>query len=460
MDAEAEATLRAQVEGQRGEIADLKIAFEASEARQRKDQADVLQKLGELLAKSSAGRESGGQATVGAAGGFAAPSTSSAHSGGGGVRAGGEGVAAEADSHQLGGGGPAGDYVPQGEQSSNDTPGGSAGEGRLHHNIMLKNMKIPKLKRGVDIESWSRECVIFMKMNKFDGVFFEDPYINVGSIENNREYLIGQGVSGDMYDRQMAAYMFLSQALESEVDRGIFYRSESPREAWEKLHEYYGPKTNEQKRVLQLKMSGFKMKAGEDPVQALFELDALQEKMERAHIPIDTDTKYTHFLNGLPKSEFEQEQRDIGLMETYDREEIVRLVHNRYETLKRAREEDQANKTADAHALACVEQGRSRVQRPHHGKSSGGRGGGRRSGRENGDDGKAAGGRRNMDGVICWRCRAKGHYSDNCTIKLCDRCGGRGHDMSSCPTPVIGHAGLILGISEEDSDEEVIAAGF
>lgn len=90
------------------------------------------------------------------------------------------------------------------------------------------------LEKGKDIEIFKRETVIYAKLLKFDRVFSQDPYVNVGSAED-RETMIDEGMSEDMYDRQLAAYMFLSQALKSEVDRAIFYRSASPREAWEKL---------------------------------------------------------------------------------------------------------------------------------------------------------------------------------------------------------------------------------
>ena len=37
--------------------------------------------------------------------------------------------------------------------------------------------------------------------------------------------------------------------------------------------------------------------------------------------------------------------------------------------------------------------------------------------------------------MTCWRCKATGHYRDNCTAELCDRCGGRGHESSKCGSP-------------------------
>ena len=248
MDPEAEAAaLRAQqVEEQRGAIEDLKNAFEASEERQRASQAEIIAKLSQLVVeKTNSEGESGGPATVGAAGRGAAPSRSSAHSDDNENE--GDGDAAEADPYQLGSGGPARDFVPLGEQPSH-TPGDSA---KLHLNNMMKTMKPPVFQDETSVESWKRESFVYMKLNKFSCVFSDDPYVDVGSEENSRESLMAGGVPGDMYDRQLAAYVFLSQALKRDVDRAIFYRHASPREIWEKILEYHGPTTNDQKRALQ-----------------------------------------------------------------------------------------------------------------------------------------------------------------------------------------------------------------
>ena len=53
------------------------------------------------------------------------------------------------------------------------------------------------------------------------------------------------------------------------------------------------------------------MRKGEDPVRALCGLEDLAARM---------DTMYTCFMNGLPKSEYEQEIGDIGLLKNYVRQ--------------------------------------------------------------------------------------------------------------------------------------------
>lgn len=70
-------------------------------------------------------------------------------------------------------------------------------------------MKTPVLEEKTGFESWKREAAVYMKLNKFGRVFTQDPYIDVGPVENRKESLMAEGVSGDMYDRQLAAYVFL-----------------------------------------------------------------------------------------------------------------------------------------------------------------------------------------------------------------------------------------------------------
>ena len=36
----------------------------------------------------------------------------------------------------------------------------------------------------------------------------------------------------------------------------------------------------------------------------------------------------------------------------------------------------------------------------------------------------------------CFRCRATGHYSENCTATTCERCGGRRHEIDKCASSV------------------------
>lgn len=107
--------------------------------------------------------------------------------------------------------------------------------------------------------------------------------------------------------------------------------------------------------------------------------------------------------------------------------------------------------SSDLHALACEEQGNGRRGGGGRGKSGRGRGGRRSNG-----DGK-------MESATCWRCRQKGHYSNDCTTKLCERCGGRGHEEDKCPSPADMQANLAVelqGADSESTTSSVEAAAF
>lgn len=63
-------------------------------------------------------------------------------------------------------------------------------------------------------------------------------------------------------------------------------------------------------------------------------LEQLQAKLESVNMKIHPDTIYTCFVHGLPEVEYAQEIRDIGLMDGYDRDAIMRITRNRYEILQ------------------------------------------------------------------------------------------------------------------------------
>lgn len=92
--------------------------------------------------------------------------------------------------------------------------------------------------------------------------------------------------------------------------------------------------------------------------------------MELAEIPMMLKHSVHLFHDGLSKSEYEKEIRDIGLMRDYNREDIVRLVRNRYATLQKTKK-----KSPDMHGLICNERGKGRRGGGARGKSGRGRGG-------------------------------------------------------------------------------------
>ena len=218
-------------------------------------------------------------------------------------------------------------------------------------------------------------------------------------------------MTASTYEKQLVAWVFLSQFLDSNADRARFHRSTPPRRCWEIL-DWCDTKTNALKGTCMRELYNFKIGKQDNPVEKFYEIEDLRVKLLNAGMTVDDDTLYSCFVSALPSAEYALEIRDLNLKQVYDRKEIINLVRNQYETLLPS-----FGKGKGSNSLALVSKG----GRGHGGK--GGQGGGR---------GKAG---RKKDSVKCWRCRATGHYSDNCTIRLCGRCGGRGHDSSTCPSP-------------------------
>ena len=61
---------------------------------------------------------------------------------------------------------------------------------------------------------------VYAKLHCFETVFENDPYIDVGADGSSNASLIAQGVSAAMYERKLMAWVFLPQALKSDVDEG------------------------------------------------------------------------------------------------------------------------------------------------------------------------------------------------------------------------------------------------
>ena len=111
-------------------------------------------------------------------------------------------------------------------------------------------MAIPILKGRENVDIFSKQMRVYAKLHRFETVFESDPYVEVGADGNDEETLMAQGVSAAMYEKQLLAWVFLSQALQSNVDKAIFHRSTSPRKCWELVQDWYDTKTNAQKGIV------------------------------------------------------------------------------------------------------------------------------------------------------------------------------------------------------------------
>ena len=89
-----------------------------------------------------------------------------------------------------------------------------------------------------------------------------------------------------------------------------------------------------------------------------------------------------------------------------------------------------------------------------------GHGGGRSGkGKEGGNSNKNGGASK----MTCFRCRAKGHFSNKCNTNICGRCGGGGHESSKTASPADtdeSPAEAVLATVEDPEDDAVETTSF
>ena len=91
-------------------------------------------------------------------------------------------------------------------------------------------MAVPTLKGRDNFDSLSKQVRVYIKLHGFESILDNDSYIEVGAEGSDRASLMAQGVTASMYEKQLMARVFLSQALQTTVDQATFYRSKSPKE--------------------------------------------------------------------------------------------------------------------------------------------------------------------------------------------------------------------------------------
>ena len=96
----------------------------------------------------------------------------------------------------------------------------------------MPKMAIPILDKPEKILSFREQFGVYSKYYGFERVFITDQYVDVKT--HNRETLMARHrVSAAMYERQLRAWGFLSQAFKIKTYVGRFRRSTSPRKFWE-----------------------------------------------------------------------------------------------------------------------------------------------------------------------------------------------------------------------------------
>ena len=183
-------------------------------------------------------------------------------------------------------------------------------------------MVVPVLEGRGNFEVFSKQMRVYTKLHGFDNVFDTDAYVDVGADGNDKESLMAQGVSGSMCEKQLMARVFLSQALQSSVDKARFHRSTSPRRCWEEIVDWYDTKTNSQKGMCMRELYNVKIGKADNPVEKLYAIEDLREKLVNAGRSVDDNTLYSCFVNALPTAEYALEIRDLNLKQVYNRKEI------------------------------------------------------------------------------------------------------------------------------------------
>ncbi|CAN0316506.1 unnamed protein product, partial [Scytosiphon promiscuus] len=110
-------------------------------------------------------------------------------------------------------------------------------------------------------------------------------------------------------------------------------RSTSPRRCWEETLDWYDTKTNAQKGMCMRELYNFKIGKEDNPVEKLYAIEDLREKLVNAGMSVDDNTLYSCFVNALPSAEYALEIRDLNLKQVFDRKEILNLVRSQYEAL-------------------------------------------------------------------------------------------------------------------------------
>ena len=90
-------------------------------------------------------------------------------------------------------------------------------------------MVIPVLNGRENFDTFSKQMRVYGMLHGFDTIFDSEPYVEVGNHGNDRKSIMAQGVSASIYERQLMARVFVSQALQTNVDKAKFNRSTSPR---------------------------------------------------------------------------------------------------------------------------------------------------------------------------------------------------------------------------------------
>ena len=109
---------------------------------------------------------------------------------------------------------------------------------------------------------------VYAKLHEFESVFDRESYVEVVAEGSDRASLMAKGVTVFMYEKQLMAWVFLSQALQTTVDHATFHWSKSPRKCWESIVDWYDTKKSAQLGTCMRELYNFTNKKDDDPVRS------------------------------------------------------------------------------------------------------------------------------------------------------------------------------------------------
>lgn len=310
--------LESRLEEQANAVDELRAELSQERAAADKRSSDLTEMMGQLLLKigdigSGAKGESSGQRPMPTAGGDTAvaeggarasspPSSSPLHE----TSREGDGIPVEVGPRrdQLWRGATTMGLGLIGERPSVAHGGGIKGGSRRG---VRDKMSAPVLEGRKNFDSFCKKMKVYATLQGFSAVFISDPYVDVGDDSQDESSL---RIPQEMYERQLDAWAFLSQALKSRVDEGTFHRHPSPRKCWEDILDRYDTKTNGQKNKKMDELTGFKIARDDNPVEKLYEMEDLRAQLDEAGMDVSLDTTYSRFVAALP-DEYELEVRDL-----------------------------------------------------------------------------------------------------------------------------------------------------
>ena len=242
------------------------------------------------------------------------------------------------------------------------------------------------------------------------------------------------------------AWQVLSSTLNSEQDRDIIFRVNTPGGVWRSLVDTYSLKAQGASLTLLYKLDTVRIGTNDEPTLKLLEMEDNARSLRSSHSQWQHLTE-SHvigkFVNALPR-EYDIQKQMLGEREDgFSGEAVVSLVQKRFDSSAYKQLRRSKSKVGEDQAFAVTGGGKNRPGRggSRHGSR---KPGGSQVGRGNG----GSGGRGSLGGGASsgsssaatakpeertyWVCKSDQHYVCDCPKQIYQECGERGHYITKC----------------------------